>query len=439
MRDVLVLGAGLAGLACARDLAAGGADVLVLEARDRAGGRVEAERLADGRMVQLGGELAGRAHRHYRELAGELGLELEPSYVSEPGEVGYDLREGVVLGDGWLDAADRASLDRFGDALTRLAGGLDPADPWSHPDAARLDRLSVGDLLRDTGATPNAYRLVQLHSFATAAGSVERLSALAEARAEAALGRPMTDYDAWEGLRLAAGAAALPAALAAGLGARIRLAAPVVRVDVGRVCRVELAGGEALRSETVVCTVPAGPLRQVDVRGLSPERLRSLHRLRHARASKAVAVFDRPRWREVGWSGSAVSERDLGGFWAQSAHALSALFGPDQLGYLEAAPDGLRDEAVQGALGRIGGPLLRAEQVLWRHWGTDPWTLGYSPQWAPGDLTAVGPLHGAHEPPFYVAGSDHWVAGYMEGAVATGRAAGRALLRDRDAHAVRGR
>jgi monoamine oxidase len=63
-----------------------------------------------------------------------------------------------------------------------------------------------------------------------------------------------------------------------------------------------------------------------------------------------------------------------------------------------------------------------------RLWGSDPFTLGYITSWAPGDLTRVGPLHGTHEPPFYVAGSDHWVAGYMEGAVRTGRGAARAAL-----------
>ena len=48
--------------------------------------------------------------------------------------------------------------------------------------------------------------------------------------------------------------------------------------------------------------------------------------------------------------------------------------------------------------------------------------------WRPGDVEAVGPLHGTHEPPFYVCGSDQWVAGYMEGAVRTGRAAAAAAL-----------
>jgi monoamine oxidase len=63
-----------------------------------------------------------------------------------------------------------------------------------------------------------------------------------------------------------------------------------------------------------------------------------------------------------------------------------------------------------------------------RLWGTDQWTQGYVTQWRPGDVHRVGPLHGTHEPPFYVCGSDQWVAGYMEGAVRTGRAAAREAL-----------
>ncbi len=70
---MLVLGAGLAGLAAARDLAAGGADVEVLEARDRPGGRVEQAVLDDGRIVQMGGEVVGSFHTAYLALAEELG------------------------------------------------------------------------------------------------------------------------------------------------------------------------------------------------------------------------------------------------------------------------------------------------------------------------------------------------------------------------------
>jgi monoamine oxidase len=425
--DAVVVGAGLAGLACAYDLAGGGSDVLVVEARDRPGGRVERRQLPDGRSVELGGELVGRVHTHYLELAAELGLSFEPSYVAEPGEEAFDLVDAVVLGDGWLDERDRAATHRAEVELRRIAGEIDPADPWSHPDAGRLDRLSLGDLLRECGATPNAYRLAQLHSLATGAGTIERLSVLAEARAGAAAGRPTSDYEAWEGLRLAGGSSSLVASLAATLADRVRYAAPVRGIEVGSTCAVTLADGEEIRSGAVVCAVPVGPLRRIALRGISEQRLVSLHRQRQLQATKAVLALDGPVWRAAGWNGLAVSERDVGGFWPQSGDTLSSLFGPEQVAYLDAIPEERQTELVTAALERILGPVEPAA-VLWRHWGREPYTLGYVSHWAPGDLTAVGPLHGTHEPPFYVAGSDHWAAGYMEGAVATGRAAARAVL-----------
>ena len=98
MSDVLVVGAGLAGLAAARDLARGGADILVLEARDRVGGRVEQVDVDDGRPVQLGGELVGRGHAAYLGLVEELGLALTSTYTSVAGATSYDLVEGVEPG-----------------------------------------------------------------------------------------------------------------------------------------------------------------------------------------------------------------------------------------------------------------------------------------------------------------------------------------------------
>ena len=83
--DVVVLGAGLAGLSAARDLARAGADVLVLEARGRVGGRVEQVTLDDGRIVQLGGEVVGNGHTAYQELVAELGLHPDPELCRRTG------------------------------------------------------------------------------------------------------------------------------------------------------------------------------------------------------------------------------------------------------------------------------------------------------------------------------------------------------------------
>ena len=83
---------------------------------------------------------------------------------------------------------------------------------------------------------------------------------------------------------------------------------------------------------------------------------------------------------------------------------------------------------LAGLVRLFGEPAATPDALLEHAWGVDPFTQGYIASWAPGDLHRVGPLHGAHEPPFYVAGSDHWLAGYMEGAVRTGRAAAREAL-----------
>ncbi|MFF8833441.1 flavin monoamine oxidase family protein [Streptomyces sp. NPDC015131] len=433
--DVIVLGAGLAGLAAARDLAAGGADVLVVEARDRVGGRVEQTALPDGRLVQLGGEVVGRAHTAYTALVAELGLTLVPSYVAEPGALVRATPEGVSAGDPphWFGAGDDARHREACAAFAALARTVDPADPWSHPEAAALDRLSVGDWLRATGAGPAVVRLWEIGQLALADGSCERTSLLAAVRKHAAVpGDAPYAYEAWEGLRVAEGSATVALRMAAGLAGRVRTGSPVVSVAVRRHggCSVRLAGGETLTAGAVVSALPAGPLRAVAVSGVPEERLDSLHRQRHAVAAKFTAAYERPFWRAAGRSGLSESEGVLGSTWPQSQGVLSALVPPERYGVLLGAPPGSRTAGLLAEVARLyGDEALRPLACHLRLWGTDPWTLGYVTQWAPGDVMAVGPAHGTHAPPFYVCGSDQWVAGYMEGAVRTGRAAAEEVLR----------
>jgi monoamine oxidase len=432
-RDVLVLGAGLAGLSAARDLARAGADVLVLEARDRVGGRVEQIDMPDGRRVQLGGELTGPFQRAYLGLAEELGLTVEPSYVAEPGEHTTLLADGVRRGE-WLTPAERAEADRVEAAFCALARTVDPDDPWAHPEAARLDRVSLADWLRANGAPSAVVRERALFHLGLAAGGVERTSLLSELRKAAAAGATaFYDEDAWEGLRVAEGSATVALRMADELEGRIRLQAPVARVDVApSECTVTLADGEQLRAAAVVCAMPVGPLRALDISGVPDARLRSLRCQRHALAAKVVATYRSSVWSLAGADGVAYGEGLLGSTWPQGPGLLSMLVAPERIGLLLAAPDdaGVRaDVAVElGAL--YGEAAAGPDAVIVRRWATDPWTLGYVTHWRPGDVMAVGPQHGTHAPPFYVCGSDQWVAGYMEGAVRTGRAAAAAALGD---------
>ncbi|MFJ8074227.1 flavin monoamine oxidase family protein [Streptomyces sp. NPDC096176] len=445
--DVIVLGAGLAGLAAARDLAAGGADVLVLEARDRVGGRVEQATLPDGRLVQLGGEVVGRAHTAYLALAAELGLTLVPSYVAEPGVIARATPEGVSAGDPphWFGPGDDACHRRVTGAFATLARTVDPDDPWSHPDAPALDEVSVAGWLRAEGASPGVVRLWEIGQLALASGSYERTSLLSALRKHAAVpggdraaagghsSDPVEhyDYEDWEGLRIAEGSAAVALRMADELGARIRLGAPVEAVDVRLAgCSVHLFGGERLTADAVVSALPVGPLRSVAVTGVSDRRLASLHRQRQAVAAKFAAAYDKPFWRESGHNGLSECEGVLGSTWPQSEGVLSALVPPERYGVLLSTPEERRERELLAEIARLYGDDAHRPLRCWvRMWGTDPWTQGYVTQWTPGDVMAVGPLHGTHEPPFYVCGSDQWVAGYMEGAVRTGRGAAREALR----------
>lgn len=432
--DVIVLGAGLAGLSAARDLAAAGTDVVVLEARARAGGRVEQTSTPDGRLVQLGGEIVGTFHTAYRQLVGELGLTLVPTFVASKGETSWLLGRQIFIGDElpWMSDADRREYERLEKEFSTLAATVDPDNPWAHPDAASLDRVSVGDWVRAAGGNPAVLRQLELSARALSVESIERTSLLADLRKESAAGAEgFYNYEAWENERVLEGSATVALTMAAQLGDRVRYSSPVSEIHIeGERNWVRLATGEVISASAVVSALPVGPLRDVHVTGVSDSRLASLHRQRHAPAVKVAAVYENSFWEEQGRNGTSFMEPTLlGGTWAQNDGVLSGLIPPSSLGEYFATPTSRRQSELTEELSTVFGDAAEAYSRFYlRNWATDPWTQGYVTGWRPGDVTAVGPLHGTHEPPFYVCGSDQWVCGYMEGAVRTGRAAAAAIL-----------
>ena len=245
----MVVGAGLAGLSAARDLAAGGADVVVLEARERPGGRVEQELLPDGRPVQYGGEVVADWMDAYVGLVAELGLTLEPSYTALDLPPAWGADEGVAVAERapWMDEADRANLVRVEAEFAALSRGVDPGNPWSHPDAAKLDSLSVGAWLRSVGARPGVTRLLDHMARSLSIDSIERTSLLAQLRKEAAAGgHGFYDERRWEHLRVAEGSATVALLMADELGERVRLGSVVVALGVtSSRCTAFLRDGEA--------------------------------------------------------------------------------------------------------------------------------------------------------------------------------------------------
>jgi monoamine oxidase len=237
------------------------------------------------------------------------------------------------------------------------------------------------------------------------------------------------DVTEWENQRVAEGSATVALTMAEGLR-EVRLSTPVQRIDIspgGSV--VTTHDGEVLRCDAVVLAVPVGPARDIDIAGVSEARLTSLRRQRSAWAAKFVAAYDEPFWRARGQNALAESEGVLGSTWPQQHGVLSALVPPERYAAFAATDPDTRTREALDQIAELYGPEATSPRQTWtRLWGTDPWTQGYVTSWRPGDVEAVGPLHGTHEPPFYVCGSDQWVAGYMEGAVRTGRDAATAAL-----------
>jgi monoamine oxidase len=432
--DVIVMGAGLAGLSAARDLAAAGVDVIVLEARARPGGHVEQTATPDGRLVQLGGEIIGSFHTAYKKLVGELGLTLCPTFVASEGETTWSLRDGIFLGDDmpWMSSDDKKQYDAIEKQFSALAATVDPDDPWSHPDAAKLDALSVGAWIRSQGGSPAVVRALDLSATALADDSIERSSLLAYLRKESAAGADgFYNYEAWENERVLEGSATVALRMAEELGTLIRYSSPVAEVRIrGRHSTVRLATGEIIGASAIVSALPVGPLRDVRILGVSDERLASLHRQRNSLTIKVAAAYEGSFWEEEGRNGTSYMENAIiGGTWAQREGVLSGLIPPSSIGEYLAAPVHLRQAELTRELVDVLGPdAAHYSRFFLRNWGVDPWTQGYATSWRPGDVMSVGPLHGTHEPPFYVCGSDQWVCGYMEGAVRTGRATAQSIL-----------
>jgi monoamine oxidase len=431
---VVVAGAGLAGLAAARDLEASGATVTVLEARNRVGGRVHTIRAGFGRgfHAEAGGDLIEGEQAEVRALAASLKLKTTRILRDGWGFYGPDRNGRYRIQYGQDAFAEASRLLR-----SEIAEYVLAERRWDSAIAATLARQSLSEWLTRTGADlPMRAGLRAFRGFFLA--DPEDLSLIALVDQFATPGVPGHG----EMFRIKDGNDSLPRAIAAALRGKVRLGTVVRRIaHTDRGVRVTAEGPALaeLEADYVVVALPASTLRYVEFHPRLPdEQSRAIGTLRYGSATRMLLQFARPFWRKPGRPRAFGSDLPTGAVWdgaeEQSGGAiLSLLAGGRASGELQAI---VANEGAAGVVSRLqwlGTPsaLRKADTIAWEH---EEWSRGgyayFDPSFDPKLRTWLGRPFGR----LLFAGehtSLRW-QGYMNGAIETGRRAAaevRALVR----------
>jgi monoamine oxidase len=430
---VLVAGAGLAGLAAARDLSLLGADVTVVDARDRVGGRVWTVRdgFSESQHAEAGGDMIDEDHEEIRNLCRETGLALTRilrggfGYV-RPDASGKPRIVGRGASRGW---------ERLAGCLGDVAGPYRLAERrWDSPIASDLARRSVARWLDDVRADAELRTTtLGLRGFFLADPEELSLIELVDefARFAGASGpAPRKMY------RIQGGNDRLSTALAAALGSRLRLNTELVAVSHrGKAVRAALKHGRTVSPvscDYLVLALPATTLRRVPITPALPAPQHdAIARLKYGRATKTLLQFSERFWRVPGRPRAFASGLPFGAVWDGAeeqrgrAGILALLAGASASDASQAitARDGAQGFAdALDWLGSKRAAMLASCQVVWEH---DPLARGgyayFDPTFDP-SLRAWLALPCGH---LFFAGehtSIKW-QGYMNGAVESGRRA----------------
>lgn len=443
-RDVVVVGAGAAGLTAANELRKAGLSVVVLEARDRVGGRLWTD-VIEGAMLEIGGQWVSPDQEALKEVIAELGLETYARY-----------REGdsVYIGPGGeltrftgeifpVAAETEREMVRLIEKLDALVAEVDPDAPWEHPDAEELDRISFEAWLNaetaDQEARDNVALFIAGAMLTKPAYAFSALQALLMAASAGSFSN-LVDADYILDERVVGGLQQVPLLLAERLGEDVILEQAVSEVewaDAGVVVRTE--ADLTVRARFAI--LAHAPILYPWIEFIPP--LPRLKQQLHQHISmgfviKVHAVYDRPFWREQGLSGTAFSPYEI------SHEAYDNTNHGDERGTLVGfvsdrnADDLFRVSAeerkarILESLSHYYGEQALTPQVYFESdWGAEEWTRGaYAASFDLGGLhrygadlrTAVGPIH--------FACSDMAGAGYqhVDGAIRMGRLVAEQIL-----------
>jgi monoamine oxidase len=442
--DVVVVGAGLAGLLAARELLAANVSVLVLEARDRVGGRLLNHTLANGTVVEVGGQWVGPTQDRVLALADELGVGLFPTYTEGEHFLAID---GAVKRYGGEDFAlpqdASADVEETWAHLSEMAAEIPLEGPWQAENADTWDAQTLESWLLANAKTEvglGYWHTIVPALFSAEAAEMSLLHFLFYCRSGGTLDRLVATHDGAQESRLEGGSQRLASLLADRLDDAVRLGAPVttIRQDEEGV-EVTYDGGGVVKADRAIVALP--PTLAARIRyspALPPLRDQLTQQVPMGYVIKVQIAYPEPFWRAEGLSGSVFSlDDEVSVIFDNSPQDLSCGV---LLGFLEGAharraeklaPE-QRKELILSVFAKFfGSRAADPEEYVERDWAAEEWSRGcYGGRFGTGVWTGYG--EALREP----VGRIHWAGtetaevwnGYMDGAIRSGERAAREVL-----------
>lgn len=441
--DVVVVGAGFSGLAAARELTRGGASVVLLEARDRVGGRSLNAELPSGDPIDIGGQWIGPTQDRLAQYAAEFGVERYPTHINGANVLEIDGTLQTYSGTiPRVSPIVLAQVEIARRAINRMAKRIDVERPWASPGAEKLDSTTVASWLRPFLRSRRARDLIEVGIrtvFGADSADLSMLHALWYVATAGSFDLLIDTENGAQQERFVGGSQAIALAVADELGDRVELSAPVSRVSSDDDGVLVEADRIEVRARRAIFAMPPHLNARIDWQPALPAaRAQLAQRAPMGSYLKCQAVYDEPFWRADGKSGDGVST--LGPVTAVFDNTLRDGSPGILLGFVSGSdarellrrPETERRDAVVGTFARMFGTRASAPtHYIEQNWAAEPLTGGGPVAFfGPGVWTRYG--WALREPvgPIHWAGTEtatRW-SGYLDGAIGAGERAATEVL-----------